>query len=101
MMDSHFQCCRLSSHVTLTLKLATAFIKELELLKDRVAFADDSGLAPPSLFSHRARHPDRLVVGGDVGGRFVRVSERGEVKKVGGCQVGCKVSSRPRRFFQI
>jgi hypothetical protein len=94
-MDSHCQCCRSSSHVTLTLKPA-AFIKELELLKDRVAFADDSGLAPPSLFSHRARHPDRLVVGGDVGGRFVRVSERGEVKKVGGCKV-----SRQRRFFQI
>jgi hypothetical protein len=63
---SHLNRCRLSGQVSLTLKPA-ALTEELELLKDRVAFADDSGLAPPSLFCHGARHLDGLEIGKEVG----------------------------------
>jgi hypothetical protein len=63
---SHLNCCRSSSQVSLTLKPA-ALTEELELLKERVAFADVSGLAPPSLFCHGARHLDGLEEGKEVG----------------------------------
>ena len=63
---SHLNCCRSSGQVSLTLKPA-ALTEELELLKDCVAFADVSGLAPPSLFCHGARHLDGLEVGKEVG----------------------------------
>ena len=58
---SHLNRCRSSGQVSLTLKPA-ALTKELELLKDRVAFAVVSGLAPPSLFCHGARHLNGLEV---------------------------------------
>jgi hypothetical protein len=48
-------------------RYSTALTKELELLEDHVAFGDDSGLAPPSLFCHGARHLDGLEVGREVG----------------------------------
>ena len=48
-------------------KLAATLTKDLELLKDHVAFADDSGLATPSLFCHGVRHLDGLGVEREVG----------------------------------
>ena len=77
---SHLNCCRSSGQVSLTLKPA-ALTEELELLKDRVAFADVSGLAPPSLFCHGARHLDGFEVGKEVGEIIVEGWRR-EVREV-------------------